>query len=162
METTITRRSHPSRFWALLWVILLSKGCLIGREQVQRPNTDVGRIQFETRCAACHQPDGSGSEGGGPPLAGSSWVSGPESRLIRIVLHGVRGSIEVSGETYNLEMLGFGQVMGDDRIASLLTYVRSRWGDIDRPVREETVRRIRRDTLDRTTYWTVDELLQIP
>ena len=82
--------------------------------------------------------------------------------MIRIVLHGVRGSIEVSGETYNLEMLGFGQVMGDDRIASLLTYVRSRWGDIDRPVREETVRRIRRDTLDRTTYWTVDELLQIP
>ena len=82
--------------------------------------------------------------------------------MIRIILHGVRGSIEVSGETYNREMLGFGQVISDDRIASLLTYVRSRWGDTDRPVREENVRRIRRDTQDRTAYWTVDELLEIP
>lgn len=89
-------------------------------------------------------------------------MKGPESRLIRIVLHGVRGSIEVNGETYNREMLGFGQVVTEGEIAALLSYVRSQWGDIDVPVREETVRRIRRDTQDRTTYWTVDELLRIP
>ena len=82
--------------------------------------------------------------------------------MIRIVLHGVRGPIEVSGETYNREMLGFGLVMTDDQIASLLTYARSRWGDIDKPVKKENVRRVRRDTVDRTTYWTVDELLQFP
>ena len=78
------------------------------------------------------------------------------------MLHGVRGSIEVSGETYDREMLGFGQVLTDQQIASLLTYVRSQWGDIDRPVSKDNVKRIRRDTPDRMTYWTVDELLQIP
>ena len=82
--------------------------------------------------------------------------------MIRIVLHGVRGSIEVSGQTYNREMLGFGQVIGDDQIASLLTYVRSRWGDIDTTVREENVRSIRRDTQDRTADCSSDAPLEIP
>ena len=159
---TITRGFHSSRCLALFWVILLSEGCLSGREQDQRPNTDVGRIQFETLCAACHQPDGSGAEGGGPPLVDSSWVRGPESRLIRIVLQGLRGPIEVGAETYNREMLGFGSVVTDSQIAAILTYVRGQWGDIDRPVREEDVSRIRRATSDRIGYWTVDELLQIP
>jgi len=146
-----------------LFLFILSSGrCLDGREPDQVPDAAAGRSQYEKHCVACHQPDGSGAKGGGPPLAGSSWVKGPESRLIRIVLHGVRGSIEVNGETYNREMLGFGQVVTEGEIAALLSYVRSQWGDIDVPVREETVRRIRRDTQDRTTYWTVDELLRIP
>lgn len=163
METTIKQRLYSSLFLALLWVILLSsEGCFRERAQIQEPSTDLGRIQFETHCAACHQPDGSGAEGGGPPLAGSSWVRGPESRLIRIVLQGLRGPIEVGGETYNREMLGFGSVVNDGQIAAILTYVRGQWGDIDRPVREEDVSRIRGATADRIAYWTVDELLQTP
>ena len=146
-----------------LFLFILSSGsCLDGGEPDQISDSVAGRFQYEKHCVACHQPDGSGAKGGGPPLAGSSWVKGPESRLIRIVLHGVRGSIEVNGETYNREMLGFGQVITEGEIATLLSYVRSQWGDIDVPVREETVRRIRRGTKDRTRYWTVDELLRIP
>ena len=87
---------------------------------------------------------------------------GPESRLIRIVLHGVRGSIEVGNETYDREMLGFGQVIDDDEIASLLSYVRRRWGKIDEPIKGENVMQIRRITSERIAYWSVDELLQIP
>ena len=82
--------------------------------------------------------------------------------MIRIVLHGVRGSIEVDGKTYNREMLGFGNVMQDEEVASLLTFVRSRWGEIETPVKPETVGRIRRATADRIGYWTADELLAIP
>ena len=161
-ETATRRKLHSGLLLALLWVILSSGGCLSEREPVQKSNTDLGRILYDKHCAACHQPDGSGAQGGGPPLVDSAWVSGPESRLIRIILHGVGGSIEVSGDTYDREMLGFGQVLTDHQIATLLTFVRSRWGDIDRPVREENVGRIRHNTLDRTAYWTVDELLQIP
>ena len=82
--------------------------------------------------------------------------------MIRIVLQGLRGPIEVGGETYNREMLGFGSVVTDRQIAAILTYVRGQWGDIDRPVREEDVSRIRRATEDRIGYWTVEELLQTP
>ena len=160
---TLRREKHGRRgLVALIWVVFLLGGCLNGREQVQGFDVNAGRNQYEKHCAACHQPDGSGAEGGGPPLAGSSWVCGPESRLTRIILHGLRGSIDVRGETYNREMLGFGVVITDDQIAALLTYVRGRWGDIDGPVRASDVRRIRRATRDRTAYWTVEELLQIP
>jgi mono/diheme cytochrome c family protein len=162
-ETIIKKRRHSRFSLVLVWVILIpSTGYLIGRLPVQKSDAGLGRIQFEMHCAACHQPDGSGKEGGGPPLAGSSWVSGAESRLIRIVLHGLRGPIEVGGETYNREMLGFGSVVTDEQIAAILTYVRSEWGGIDTPVGEESVSQIRRATADRIGYWTVDELLQIP
>lgn len=162
MDTTVTRGLRLIVLLGLVWVCLSPEGCLIRREQVQGPKIQAGRILFEAHCAACHQPDGLGAAGGGPPLVGSSWVRGPESLLIRIVLHGVRGSIEVGGKTFDREMLGFGQVLNDSEIASLLTYVRSRWGNVGMPVRSESVGRIRRDTLDRTSYWTVEELLQTP
>jgi len=64
----------------------------------------------------------------GLPLAGSPWVRGPENRLIRIVLHGVRGPLEVHDKTYDLEMPGFGRILSDADVASLLSYVRRRSG----------------------------------
>ena len=99
--------------------------------------------------------------GEAPPLEGSSWVAGPENRVIKIVLHGLRGTIEVRGKTYNQEMPGFGPVLTDADIASLLSYVRRRFGG--RPARRfrrrpsaGSARRIE----GRTDYWTVDELIE--
>src|SRR5436190_24051505 len=62
------------------------------------PGRDVGSgaAHFESLCAGCHGSDGLAVEGEAPPLAGSSWVAGPETRLIRIVMHGVRGPIQVA------------------------------------------------------------------
>ena len=160
--TAIGKTLHRNLFLLLFIAIFSWGGCHDGTEEVPKTNTNLGRAQYVRHCAACHKPDGSGAEGVGPPLADSSWLRGPESRLIRIVLHGVRGPIEVRGVTYNREMIGFRYVLNDDQIASVLTYIRSRWGDIGKPVREEDVRRIRLDALDRTTFWTVEELLEIP
>ena len=97
-----------------------------------------------------------------PPLAGSSWVAGPESRLIRIVLHGVRGEMEVAGRTYNREMPGFGQIVSDAEIAALLSFVRRRFGGLDTEIQPQTVAEIRTRYQDRSSYWSVDELLRIP
>ena len=141
-----------------LWFASLLSGCGNGREHARTPDAQAGRTQFENYCAACHQPDGLGSEDGVPPLLGSSWVEGPESRLIRIVLHGVRGPMEVGDQTYNLEMPGFGQVLTDAEIASLLTFVRTHYGGPSTPIPGETVRRIRAATPNRTDYWTAREL----
>ncbi len=163
--TMVVKGNNGSNLYlGLLCVFLVSAGCLNMREPLQESEGDLvtGRIQYQKHCAACHQRDGLGSEGGGPPLVNSSWVRGPESRLIRIVLNGVRGPIEVNGSTYNREMIGFGQVLTDDQIASLVTYVRNQWGEFDGPVSAENVGRIRRETGGRTTYWAVDELLRIP
>ena len=100
--------------------------------------------------------------GEAPPLEGSSWVAGPQDRLIRIVLHGLRGPIEVSGKTYNQEMPGFAPVLADADIASLVSYVRRRFGQAATPVPEAAVSRIRAANPARKNYWTVDELMKEP
>ena len=119
---------------------------------------DPGRVLFQRYCASCHLD----VPGEAPPLAGSPWVTGPEHRLIRIALHGVRGVMEVSGKTFDREMPGFGQVLPDSDIASLLTYVRGRFGAPSGPVAEAQVSAIRAAGQGRTGYWSVTELLALP
>ena len=106
------------------------------------PDAEPGRIHFQSYCAACHQYDGQGA-GEAPPLDGSPWVTGPEIRLINIVLHGVHGPMEVSGKTYNQEMPGFGRILSDADVASLLTFVRKRFGAPSEPITSGTVSQVR-------------------
>ncbi len=147
-------RRFPLAFLALAG---LFPGC--GSDPAPAAGTERGRAGFAAYCAACHQPEGQGIEGGGPPLAGSTWVTGPETRLIRIVLHGVRGPIVAGGATVDREMLGFGGILPDDEVASILTFVRARFGPAP-PVSPSTVSRVRARSRDRTDYWTVEELLR--
>ena len=143
----------------LFWLLV---GCGVRREQaVRMPASEPGRAQFESYCAACHDYDGQGI-GQAPPLEASSWVMGPEKRLIRIALHGVRGTIEVGGKTYNREMPGFGQILSDAEVASLLSYVRRRFGGTSEPITPGAVSRVRAASQNRTDYWTVKELLEEP
>jgi mono/diheme cytochrome c family protein len=129
------------------------------RSTTQTPDTERGSAQFDAQCASCHDRDGRGTEGGPPPLQGSPWVRGPETRLIKIVLHGMRGKVEVNGKTYNLEMPGFGKVLTDEDIAAVVSFVRGSWGGQTEPISPAEVRRVRAATRNRTDYWTADELL---
>ena len=125
-------------------------------------NLELGRKHFAVYCAACHQADGSGTWGGPPPLMDSPWIRGPENRIIRIVLNGLRGPIEIKGKTYNLEMPGFRTMIDDVKLATLLTYARTRFGGLNEPLRPAVVNRVRTATKDRARYWTAPELLEIP
>lgn len=119
-----------------------------------------GETTFTLYCSTCHGADGSGTKGRAPPLEGSSWVSEHPSRAIRIVLHGLRGPIDVGGATHDLEMPPFGPLFSDERVANVLTYVRERFGGTGVPVEAADVARIRAATRDRTTPWTAKELLK--
>ena len=125
-----------------------------------------GRRLYLQYCAPCHQPTGLGSPGIAPPLAGSEWVaSGGPTRLIRIVLHGLHGPIEVKGRPWNGVMPAWGNMLSnDDDIAAILTFLRQNreWGNSAPPVTSETVRAIREKTTGRAEYWTARELLEIP
>ena len=100
--------------------------------------------------------------GEAPPLEGSSWVAGPENRVVKIVLHGLHGPIEVSSQNYNQEMPGFAPILTDADIASLLSYARRRYGGASTPVSEAAVSAIRAANRGRANYWTVDELMKEP
>jgi mono/diheme cytochrome c family protein len=120
-----------------------------------------GKQVFSTTCAACHQVSGEGVPGVYPPLAGSEWVTGDEAKVVRILLHGVTGPIEVAGETFNGMMPPWGGTLKDDDIAAVLTYVRSTWGNKGAPITAAKVASIRAATTSRTTPWTSAELAQV-
>lgn len=124
---------------------------------------ELGKTHYQLICAACHQPDGQGMIGVAPPLAGSSWVEESFEIPAKIVLHGLQGPIEVSGEKWDLPMLGFGSnktVLNDEKIAGILTYIRREWGNQGTPVYAEEVSFIRKIHETRRLPWTAQELIQ--
>jgi mono/diheme cytochrome c family protein len=129
--------------------------------QEKIPRKVLGKPVFMANCATCHQATGMGVPGAFPPLAGSDWVAGSEERIIRIVLHGLKGPITVSGNHYDNVMAPLGAVLKDEQIANVLSYVRSEWGNDYPEVEPETVARIRAETAGRSVNWTADELLKI-
>ena len=126
-----------------------------GQSVAQGPD---GKVVYSTTCAACHQATGEGVEGTYPPLAGSEIANGDEAKVVRIVLHGLTGPVEVAGETYSGMMPPWGGVLKDPELAAVLTYVRSAWGNKAAPVSPATVAAIRAATASRTTPWTAAEL----
>jgi mono/diheme cytochrome c family protein/type II secretory pathway pseudopilin PulG len=88
-----------------------------------------GQKIFQKICAACHQQDAGGKDGVAPPLAGSEWVKAPSGeRLVRIVLNGLSGPIQVQGKTWNLAMPPLRENLDDEQIAVVLNYIRAQWG----------------------------------
>jgi mono/diheme cytochrome c family protein len=167
---TLRSRSARQSILAVtaVWCGALLGGCTV-RDQKPLPPSPIaargsdvdpqGRTQFENYCSGCHAVDGEGVEAEAPPLVGSSWVAGPQDRLIRILLHGVRGAIEIRGKTYNREMPGFGKVLTDTELASLASFVRSQFGGLSTPLEATAISRIRA-AQQRSTPWTVSELLE--
>ncbi len=140
----------------LLVALVTGSGIMSG--QARRTGSDAGEALFDSYCSACHQYDGQGM-GEAPPLDDSPWVNGPAGRLVRIILHGVEGRIEIRGRTYDREMPGFGQALTDLEVANLATYTRRRFGVRSPTVTAGEVARIRAENADRVDYWTARELL---
>jgi mono/diheme cytochrome c family protein len=117
----------------------------------------------EGSCATCHQPDGKGLTASGfPPLTGTEWVLGNEDRLIKIVLKGLQGPIEVQGKKYpgQVPMTPFGGMLKDDEVAAVLTYVRNSFGNKAAPITPEKVAAVRGRIKDKTGFYTPEELLR--
>lgn len=111
------------------------------------------------RCAVCHQATGVGVPAVYPPLAGSAIAIGDPGIPIRVLLHGLQGELVVKGEKFNGVMLpGGGVPMSDEDIASVLTYVRSSFGNSAPAVTVAEVAAVRAETASRTESWTPAEL----
>ena len=120
---------------------------------------DSGKQTFAGLCAACHQPTGRGLEGLAPPLADSEWVNGDQERIIKVVMHGLRGPIKVKGLSYSYDMPAAG-FLSDEQIAGVLTYIRREWDHEASPVPLDLVQKIRAETKGRSDAWTEGELLK--
>ena len=118
---------------------------------------DSGKQTFAGLCAACHQPTGKGLDGLAPPLAESEWVLGDPERIVKVVMHGLRGPIKVKGVSYSYDMPAAG-FLTDEQIAGVLTYVRREWEHEADPVSVDLVKKVRAEHKGRTDAWTEPEL----
>lgn len=135
---------------------------------IEGPDPNAGRVVFERICALCHNADGAGKPGQAPPLAGSDWViaAGP-SRVIRIPVLGLTGPIVVSGKPYDFPagmtpIAPTRDMMSDEMLANVLTYIRGAWGNHASPVTVDQVAAVRNELGTRATQATVKELLSLP
>jgi mono/diheme cytochrome c family protein/glucose/arabinose dehydrogenase len=134
---------------------------LTPQEQALR---EQGRALFAASCAQCHGAAGAGMPSVAPSLVGSPWVRDADDWLVRIVLDGLTGPVEIRGETWDQTMPGHRRDprFDDTAIAGLLTHLRRSWGHAEDPVTPATVARIRAASQARQEPWTVAALLSLP
>nr|WP_315252039.1 cytochrome c [uncultured Duganella sp.] len=82
-----------------------------------RAQDSDGKALFMKNCAACHQATGKGIPGAFPALANSKFVQGQGSEVAGVLLKGRGG------------MPDFSESLSDREIATVLTFVRSSWGN---------------------------------
>jgi mono/diheme cytochrome c family protein len=122
------------------------------------PSLLQARMEYRANCAACHGRDGMGATNLYPPLNGPTWAVRNPEVPIRIVLHGIRGELELGGERYMNQMPPLGHRLADQQIARILTYIRKSWGNDAPEVSPATVARVRAETAARSEQYTPEEL----
>jgi mono/diheme cytochrome c family protein len=101
---------------------------------------DIGKKLYGQNCANCHQGTGMGQPGSYPPLAGSEYVLGSKDRLSLIMLAGVAGPLTVKGESYGTQVMpGWAGNFTDEKLADIMTYLRSTWGNTANVVKPDEV-----------------------
>ena len=138
------------------------KASLAGGPVAFEPDAAKGEKLFLANCAACHQATGLGVPGAFPPLVKSVWVTGSEDRLVKAILAGLAGEIEVNGVKYNGNMPNIGAGLKDAQIAHIATYVRQAWGNVAEPVMDTKVTEVRKAIGNRAQYNPADLLKEHP
>lgn len=124
-----------------------------------------GKIIYskEGYCKTCHQPDGRGLTASGfPPLASTDWVTGSDERLIKLVLKGLVGQINVNGKIYpgQVPMTPFGGLLNDNDVAAVLTYVRKSFGNNGPAISTEKVKKVRKAIAPKEDFYSAEQLLR--
>ena len=94
-------------------------------------------------CLACHQPDGGGVGTLNPPYT-KEWTGGDKSRIIRMILKGSVGKVEIDGDRFSNTMPAQPQFT-DQQLADVLTYVRKTYVKAS-PVTAAEVKAVRAKT----------------
>jgi aldose sugar dehydrogenase len=124
---------------AALGGLLLLAACGGAAPPAEPPS--AGRRLYVTHCLACHQPQGEGLSGVQPPLAGTPVPNGDPEALARWVMFGLRPPALPRGR-YSGVMPQFAY-LSDADLATLLSYVRSHFGNHAPPVPEPLVAAVR-------------------
>src|SRR5947199_6877400 len=134
-----------------------------GGEQVELSPRDRGKKIFAANCQTCHQATGLGVPGQYPPLAGSEFTNGGSRRMGMIVLKGLQGPVTVKGQQYGTAVMQpWDKTLTDQKIADVMTYERSEWGNNASPVTAEQVAALRKELASHPESYTEPDVLAVP
>src|SRR5690606_8169017 len=95
---------------------------IIADEGLRQFATSAGAAAFKVNCVQCHGSGAAGSAGY-PNLNDDEWLWGGTPEDIRFTIaHGIR--FEADGETRFSEMPAFGDMLGREEVAALVTHVK--------------------------------------
>jgi len=106
-----------------------AKGARRAATQVSASVLSRGHAIYRAKCASCHMEDGMGRPPGWPPLAQNPSIQ-MESAVnpIRMVLNGGYPP-QTRGNPRPYGMPPYAQIMSDEDIAAVVTYIRLSWGN---------------------------------
>jgi mono/diheme cytochrome c family protein len=119
----------------------------------------AGRDSYLKTCTECHQANGEGVPDTFPPLAGSERVKGDADTILRIMLGGLAGPIEIQGGKFDGVMPGHSHLK-DEEIAAIASFVRHSFGGIEEnAIPPERVKALRPEVEKRNFKpWSAEEL----
>lgn len=123
--------------------VALALACLSMAAADLSPQQQRGRAVYGMACAACHQFTGQGARSVYPPLAASDYLMADRERSIRIAIQGMTGRLTVNGVDYNGVMPAPLIANDDQKVADVLTYIRSAWGNNGDAVSVDEVKAVR-------------------
>jgi mono/diheme cytochrome c family protein len=124
---------------------------------------DRGKKIFAANCQTCHQANGLGVAGQYPPLAGSEFTTGGSRRPAMIVLKGLQGPVTVKGQKFGAAVMQpWDKTLTDQKIADVLTYERSEWGNSASPVTAEQIAALRKELASHPESFVEHEILAVP
>lgn len=138
-------------------------GAAGGQQTAELTPAERGKKIFSANCATCHQANGQGVAGQYPPLAGSEFTNGGSRRAAMIVLKGLQGPVKVKGAEYgSAVMQPWDKTLTDQKIADVITYERSDWGNHGSPVSAEQIAALRKELASHPDSYTEPEVLAAP
>ena len=142
------------------------------KEDIQAPqlltsfykdNRTAGLDLYIQHCSSCHGLDGEGRNNLAPPIMHSEYVEGTKEQLVLLLLHGLKGPINVKGKAYDMNLVMPGikdnSALSDKDIADIVTFVRNSFSYASPWTGESLVTELRERTADRTEMFTEEELL---
>ena len=133
------------------------------QEQAALSPHDRGKKIFAANCQTCHQANGEGVPGQYPPLAGSEFTTGGSRRMGMIVLKGLQGPVKVKGQMYGTAVMQpWDKTLTDQKIADVMTYERSEWGNKASEVTAEQVAALRKELASHPESYGEHDILSAP
>jgi mono/diheme cytochrome c family protein len=133
-----------------------------GQQEELSPR-DRGKKIFAANCQTCHQANGQGIPGQYPPLAGSEFTNGGSRRMGMIVLKGLQGPVKVKGQQYGTAVMQpWDKTLTDQKIADVMTYERSEWGNQASAVTAEQIAALRKELASHPESFSEHDILAAP